>query len=209
MTGKCPSNVPQDDPQGVAQDVAQGKNVSEDVGSSNRTSTGQVQPHKLTPQVHPTSTRQVTPQVKADKYRTSYDLFCNCFAGDCNEPFILINFGRETSGRVGGNYITYGDIKSISGSAPLLKKCRFERNFLLWTYFSYRRERERKSREKKRKSSFLTWEFWLDRCSVKTISCCLFGRKVEKKRNPKFGLQIPQILIMVGDGGLEPSTSAV
>ena len=59
LTGKCPSNVPQDDPQGVAQDVAQGKNVSEDVGSSNRTSTGQVQPYKLPPQVHPTSTRQV------------------------------------------------------------------------------------------------------------------------------------------------------
>ena len=62
MTGKCPSNVPQDDPQGVAQ----GKNVSEDVGSSNRTSTGQVQPHKLTPQVHPTSTRQVPDKLIPD-----------------------------------------------------------------------------------------------------------------------------------------------
>ena len=28
----------------------------------------------------------------------------------------------------------------------------------------------------------MTWEFWLDRCSVKTISCCLFGRKVEIKK---------------------------
>ena len=151
LTGKCPSNVPQDDPQGVAQDVAQGKNVSEDVGSSNRTSTGQVQPHKLPPQVHPTSTRQVTPQVKADKYRTSYDLFCNCFAGDCNEPFILINFGRKTSGRVGENYITYGDIKSISGSAPLLKKCRFERNFCSGLTF-HTGEKERENPDKKREN---------------------------------------------------------
>ena len=53
---------------------------------------------------------------------------------------------------------------------------------MLWTYFSYRRERERKSREKKRKIHFLTWEFCPDRCSVKTISCCLFGRKVEIKK---------------------------
>jgi hypothetical protein len=63
----------------------------------------------------------------------------------------MIKFGRETSGRVGKNYITYGDIKSISGSAPLLKKCRFERNFCSGLTF-HTGEKERGNPDRKREN---------------------------------------------------------
>ena len=54
-------------------------------------------------------------------------------------------------GRVGKNYITYGDIKSISGSAPLLKKCRFERNFCSGLTF-HTGEKERENPDRKREN---------------------------------------------------------
>ena len=73
--------------------------------------------------------------------------------------FILIKFGRETSGRVGENYITYGEIQSISGSAPLLKKCRFERNFCSGlTFHTGEKERENPAR-KREKSCFCHGDF--------------------------------------------------